>query len=216
MSLHTLFPTQIYRAKLSSGLVKKWIPRLIREAKLFRDLDSVGEKWSEKNYPNGYTSYSSITDLAFRSSGFADLKQWIDREVKKYAEALEMDLGSGCLEMSALWINMMDQGCQHSFHLHPLSSISGTFYLQVPKNSGALKFEDPRLPAFMASPPRKRGASLPNQHFFAIDPVPGELVLFESWLKHEVTASQARSIRMSVSFNYDWTPGARSSSSKSL
>lgn len=204
MSLEILFPTQIYRAKLAAGVAKKWIPGLIRESKLFRALDPAGEKWSKENYPHGYTSYSSITDLAFRSSGFADLKQWIDREVKKYAEALEMDLGSGCLEMSALWINIMDQGCQHSFHLHPLSSISGTFYLQVPKSAGSLKFEDPRLPAFMASPPRKQTAKLANWRFFSIDPAPGELVLFESWLKHEVTSSQAKKGRISVSFNYDW------------
>lgn len=205
MSLQTLFPTQIYRTKLTPSIIKKWIPDLLRESRLFRDLDEVGKKWSRENYPSGYTSYSSITDLAFRSSSFADLKQWIDREVKKYAAALEFDLGGGRLEMSALWINIMDKGCQHSFHLHPLSSISGTFYLQVPQRSGSLKFEDPRLPAFMASPPRKRSAKTANQHFFSVAPVPGELVLFESWIKHEVTASQARSQRISVSFNYDWT-----------
>lgn len=208
MSIQSLFPTQIYQTRLSSALIKKWIPGLCREAKLFRELDSVGEEWSIENYPNGYTSYSSITDLAFRSSGFANLKQWIDQEVKKYANALEFDLGKGRLEMSALWLNIMGKGCSHSFHLHPLSSISGTFYLQLPKGSGGLKFEDPRLPAFMASPPRKSKAKLANQRFFTLNPVPGDLVLFESWLKHEVTPSQARSERISISFNYDWVSGA--------
>ncbi len=184
--------------------MKKWLPSLIRESLLFRELDSAGEKWSRKNYVNGYTSYSSITDLAFRSSSFANLKSWIDKEVMKFSRALEMDLGDGRLEMNSFWVNIMGKGCSHSYHLHPLSSISGTFYLQVPKGSGALKLEDPRLPAFMASPPRKRGAKLMNQQFFSVEPSPGELVLFESWLKHEVPANHAKTARISVSFNYDW------------
>ncbi len=204
MSLISLFPTQIYRTKLRAPLARKWIPALIREVKLFRELDTTGEKWSRENYPNGYTSYSSITDLAFRSSGFAELKRWIDGEVKKYAASLEMDLGSGFLEMSSFWVNVMGEGCNHSFHLHPLSSVSGTFYLQVPKGSGSLKLEDPRLPAFMASPPRKPNAKTANRSFFSLVPGPGELVLFESWLKHEVTPSRSRTDRISVSFNYDW------------
>lgn len=205
MSLQTLFPTQIYRKNLSLPLRKKWVPSLIREAKLFRELDEGGLAWSRRNYLGGYTSYSSITDLAFRSSGFAILKQWIDREMLKFASALELDMGKGTLEMSSLWLNLMGKGCHHSSHLHPLSTISGTFYLQVPKRSGVLKIEDPRLPAFMASPPRKANAHAQNQRFFSLEPKVGELVLFESWLKHEVTANQASQERISVSFNYDWT-----------
>ncbi|MBC7387050.1 MAG: hypothetical protein H7301_12935 [Cryobacterium sp.] len=206
MSLQTLFPTQIYRSLLPLAFRKRWIPSLVKETKLFRDLDDEGRAWSREHYYGGYTSYSSITDLAFRSSGFADLKQWIDREVKKYASSLELDLGAGRLEMSALWLNTMGQGCHHSFHLHPLSTISGTFYLQVPKGSGEFKIEDPRLSSFMASPPRKKTAKLANLRFFSFIPRVGEMVLFESWLKHEVTANQSTSERISVSFNYDWIP----------
>ena len=207
MSLTSLFPTLVWRSKLSAKAAKTLLPSLVRDAKLFRELDSVGERWSRENYFGGYTSYSSITDLAFRSSGFAELKQWIDREVSKYTRALELDLGQGRLEMSAFWVNIMGQGCHHSFHLHPLSAVSGTVYLQVPPGSGAFKIEDPRLPAFMASPPRKKSARRENQRFFDISPARGELVLFESWLKHEVVANRSRRDRISVSFNYDWVQG---------
>jgi uncharacterized protein (TIGR02466 family) len=204
MGLFRLFPTQLYRTALSARQAKALLPALVREAKLHRDLDDVGLEWSEKNYFGGYTSYSSITDLAFRSSGFASLKKWIDGETKKFARTLEMDLGTGRLEMSSFWVNIMGHGCHHGFHLHPLSVISGTFYLQVPKGSGAFKIEDPRLPAFMASPPRKPNAKLENRRFFELEPRAGELVLFESWLKHEVVANRSKQERISVSFNYDW------------
>lgn len=204
MAKISLFPTVIHRTNLSAVTAKKWLPALIRDAQLFRELDPVGEKWSAQNYFAGYTSYSSITDLAFRSSTFGQLQEWIDREVGKFVCELELDLGTGRLQMSAFWINIMGEGSHHSSHLHPLSTVSGTFYLQVPKGSGSFKIEDPRLPAFMGSPPRKRGARLENQRFYDLKPRAGELVLFESWLKHEVAANLAQSERISVSFNYDW------------
>jgi uncharacterized protein (TIGR02466 family) len=135
------------------------------------------------------------------------LKVWIDREVGKYARALDLDLGQGRLEMSAFWLNIMGKGGHHSFHLHPLSAISGTFYLQVPPGSGSFKLEDPRLSAFMASPPRLAEARVENRRFFEIVPRSGDLVLFESWLKHEVAANRTSRERISVSFNYDWVAG---------
>lgn len=204
MAIVSLFTTEIVRTKLPAARAKTWIPRLVREAKLYRELDEAGRRWSRRNYYGGYTSYSSITDLAFRSSTFAMLKEWIDVEVAKYARALELDLRRGRLEMSAFWLNVMGEGCHHAFHLHPLSTVSGTFYLQVPPGSGAFKIEDPRLPAFMASPPRKPNARTTNRRFFDLEPSAGELVLFESWLKHEVIANRSKRERISVSFNYDW------------
>lgn len=197
----TLFPTDIYKAQYPS---RSFIEALSREALLFRETDAAGLKWSKKNYLSGYTSYSSITDLAFRSSQFEKLKLWIDTHVEKYARSLEMNLGSGRLEISAFWINIMGQHCTHASHLHPLSTISGTVYLQVPKLSPGIKFEDPRLAMMMASPPRRLNARPENQRFIEVTPTPGTLVLFESWLKHEVPPNRSEQERISVSFNYDW------------
>lgn len=183
------------------------LKQLAKEAQVFRRIDEHGALWSEKNYLGGYTSYSSISDLPYRSTTFEKLKKWIDLQVKAYARALEMDLEGGELKMDTCWVNIMGQGTQHSSHLHPLSVISGTFYVQVPKGSGAFKIEDPRLPAFMASPMRKTHAREENQRFVSIEPRAGTLLLFESWMKHEVPPNLSRRERISVSFNYDWVRG---------
>jgi uncharacterized protein (TIGR02466 family) len=204
MSIESLFPTDIYLAKYPAKKATVDLRSLIKEAYLFRASDPEGMRWSKKNYAAGYTSYSSIADLPFRSSGFEKLKKWIDSHVKRYAHHLEMDLQGGCLEMTTCWINIMGKHSHHSFHIHPLSAISGTFYLQVPKASGMFKVEDPRLGFFMGSPPRKESASQKNQRFFNVKPEAGTLLLFESWLKHEVPANLSDQDRISVSFNYDW------------
>lgn len=203
-SVKHYFPTLIYSAAYPGTGAARFTAKLAREALLFRETDLEGQKWSRKNYLSGYTSYSSITDLAFRSSQFEKLKTWIDLQVQKFANELEMDLRKGRLEMTSFWINIMGEHCTHASHLHPLSSISGTFYLQVPKNSAGIKFEDPRLAHFMASPPRSAKACTQNRRFIEIKPKAGTLILFESWIKHEVPPNRGREERISVSFNYDW------------
>jgi uncharacterized protein (TIGR02466 family) len=65
----------------------------------------------------------------------------------------------------------------------------------VPKGSGAIRFEDPRLPLMMAAPPR-------TDTFVAVDPRPGLLLMWESWLRHEVLAGTGKSERLSISFNF--------------
>ena len=199
-----LFPTRVHFAPLGAARLPQLNQKLLDECYAFQDIDTAGQKWSKKNYLFGYTSYGSITDLPQRSPTFARLKVALDRAVKSYARSLEMDLGGGALTLSSCWINIMGQGTHHSFHLHPLSAISGTYYVQTPKNSGNFKLEDPRLGLFMASPPRPPRAKRENQRFVSLTPKPGHVVLFESWLKHEVPANHSTEDRVSISFNYDW------------
>jgi uncharacterized protein (TIGR02466 family) len=89
-------------------------------------------------------------------------------------------------------------------HIHPLSVISGTYYVKVPKDASGIKFEDPRMDRFMAAPPKKSDAKKANRTSYTINSKPGNLVLFESWLRHEVPASTSEEDRISISFNYDW------------
>lgn len=177
---------------------------ILEEIEKIHEMDEKGREWSEKNYPGGYTSYASINRLHHFSTTFADLEKAIDQEVKSYAKSLEMDLQGGKLVMTHLWVNIMPTQVVHSMHIHPLSVISGTYYVQTPKNCSALKFEDPRLVNFMASPPRKPNSRPDNQRFISLKPKAGDLILFESWMRHEVPPNPADEERISLSFNYDW------------
>jgi len=80
--------------------------------------------------------------------------------------------------------------------------ISGTFYVEVPNGSGSIRFEDPRLPLMMASPTRRRDAPKELQPFATVQPRPGLLLMWESWLRHEVLSGTARGERLSISFNF--------------
>ena len=96
----------------------------------------------------------------------------------------------------------MNKGAIHAPHIHPHAAVSGTYYVTVPPGSGAIRFEDPRLGLMMAAPPRRKQARPANRSFVAVQPRPGLLLLWESWLRHGVEAHAAREPRISVSFNY--------------
>jgi uncharacterized protein (TIGR02466 family) len=49
---------------------------------------------------------------------------------------------------------------------------------------------------------KKAGQEL--QQFVYVKPEVGEVLLWESWLRHEVPMNMAEEERISVSFNYGW------------
>lgn len=206
MKNHLLFPSFVYQNKLKFKdlSVPKQNIEFAEEILKIREIDERGQKWSQKNYPGGYTSYATYNELHKFSSTFADLEKVLDQEVKKFAQLLEMDLQGRKLRLTTIWANVMPTNVVHSMHIHPLSTISGTYYVETPKNCSAIKFEDPRLVNFMASPPRKTKATSANQRFISIQPKAGDVILFESWMRHEVPPNPSKTERISISFNYDW------------
>lgn len=195
--IHRLFPTQVYVAPLG-GAVHRLNRELLAEARRIRARDAAGRRWSARNYPGGYTSYGSLDQLHRMSSTFIALRERLDAHARAYARALGWDLGGRALRMTDCWANLMGPGAAHGGHLHPQAVISGTYYVQVPRGAPGLKFEDPRLASFMAAPLRRGGTHV------TVPPRAGNVVLFESWLRHEVPACRGDGERASLSFNYHW------------
>jgi len=204
MSVMSLFPTRVYTRKISRGASDDLNARLLRECRALAVEDSAGIAWSETNYPGGYTSYNSLARLHRMSPTFARLQKRIDADVRRFTRALDFDLAGRKLEMTDCWVNVMTRQVVHGLHLHPLASLSGTYYVRTPRGCSGLKFEDPRLDRFMASPPRKARARRENRVWVTLPAEQGNLVLFESWLRHEVAPNPTEAERISISFNYSW------------
>ncbi len=204
MAMQLLFPTRIYQARLTQRGWRALNARLLRECRQVRADDAVGRRWSARNYPGGYTSYSSAQRMHELSPTFAALARQLDTHVKRFAQALQFDLRGRRLVMTDCWVNIMGAGAAHAWHLHPLATISGTYYLQIPPGAPGLKFEDPRLERFMAAPPRRSTARRENRLWAGVSARAGALVLFESWLRHAVAPHTRAAERVSISFNYNW------------
>lgn len=198
--IQDLFVTRIYRA---DRIVPAKLNRELEDIALELAVeDGVGLKWCEKHGYPGYTSYASLNDLPDRSTEFRRLVKYIDKHALAFAKELHWDLRGTKPVCDTLWVNVMPQGGSHTSHIHPNAVISGTYYVTVPEGAGPIVYEDPRLAMMMAAPPRKKTAPDAFKPQVHVRPAEGTLMLWESWLRHEVPLNRAEGNRISVSFNY--------------
>jgi uncharacterized protein (TIGR02466 family) len=201
----SLFATRLFEASLVEARdFPTFNAELEAACRMLAAEDAAGRAWCKQNRYGGYTSYASLDDLPTRASVFAALKRRLDPMARAFAEEIGFDLGGGRLQLDSLWVNVLKAGADHTGHVHPHSVISGTAYVVTPPGASPLKLEDPRLPMMMAAPPRRADAPEDQQTFVYLQPEPGTVLMWESWLRHEVLANQARRERISVSFNYAW------------
>jgi uncharacterized protein (TIGR02466 family) len=200
--ISTLFVTKLYKARLEGATALN--RDLGAACRSIAKEDTAGRRWSRENGYRGYTSYASLDDLPTRDPSFAALKKQLDRHASAFARTLHLDLNGAKLTLDSIWINVLDPGGVHTGHVHPHSVLSGTYYVNTPLGSSALKLEDPRLQMMMAAPPRMEDAPEEEQPFVYVEPRAGDVVMWESFLRHEVPPNEAKRARLSVSFNYAW------------
>eukprot|EP00043_Microstomoeca_roanoka_P002265 m.37358 g.37358 ORF g.37358 m.37358 type:complete len:287 (-) comp11374_c0_seq4:81-941(-) len=96
------------------------------------------------------------------------------------------------------WATMNKDCIGHPQHTHPNNMISGVFYVKVPDCAGPIVFSDPRGPY-----PGLDGT-------IVVHPQEGDIIIFPSWLPHEVMATACKDSRISIAFNMpgDWADTA--------
>ena len=101
-----------------------------------------------------------------------------------------------------MWANINSEGAYNRVHTHANSFFSGTYYIKTPAQSGALIIHDPRPGVHIKMPKRREGnlsKQLWSQVFF--QPQAGQMIIFPSWLWHEVQPNPTKEPRISVAFN---------------
>ena len=191
MAVRSLFETRLYEAELED---EQLLARLAHSIRSLAEDDQAGRRWSKEHRYAGYTSYASLNDLPKRDPAFAELAKLLRRHAAAFARDAGFEL-QRTPRLDSLWVNLLKTGGQHSGHIHPHSFISGTLYVEVPKSSGAIRFEDPRLPLMMSAPAR-------SDTFVSVEPYAGLLLMWESWLRHEVLSGTGKAERLSISFNF--------------
>ncbi len=202
-TIEKLFVTQLYRGAIADP-GDGFVAELDASCRTIAEDDAAGQRWCRKNGYPGYTSYASLDDLPWRFPAFKQLQKRLDRHVTDFAKALDYALAGKKIVLDSIWINLLPPGGVHTSHIHPHSVISGTVYVAMPDGASAIKFEDPRHAMMMAAPPRKPAAAEDNRSFIYRAPMPGEVLLWESYLRHEVPLNMAEEERITVSFNYRW------------
>jgi len=104
--------------------------------------------------------------------------------------------------MGNMWANINGEKAYNKVHTHPNCFFSGTYYIKTPTPSAPLIIYDPR-PGVHILMPRRKEIPLPPQlrKDFYFEPQAGQIIIFPSWIWHEVELSQSKETRISVAFN---------------
>ena len=195
----SLFSTSIYLSHLPDF---KRINVKIEE--FLRNLQKEDEETSvpaEKGYnPHGlgYTSYfSDRTNQIITHPDTQELVSFLVKCSVEYTRTLGFQMQNYKFGIDRIWLNIGSQGAYHMPHRHPGSVVSGVYYVRVPEptSGGELAFRDPLAPYRMAEPEVRKD---PGR---TIIPHSGMLVLFPSWLEHEVKLQRSPDRRISLAFN---------------
>lgn len=195
------FATTLYRARLGGDDEQGFLDDLRMVCRAFEADDVAGQDWSTQAGYKGYTSYGSIDDLADESPVIAELCARLGPHLLGFAEAVDFDLRGLTPHIDSIWINILEHGGMHTGHIHANSVISGTVYVEVPDDASQIRFEDPRAVMMLAAPPRRDDAAAHNRAFVSVQPEAGDVLLWESWLRHDVPFNTSQDDRISISFN---------------
>ena len=160
---------------------------------LTRKLMKLDKKGKSKTNAGGWQSNFLSTDdipllVAFIGSILDDIKQ--DLNIKSDVS----------IHLNGCWINVNNKNNYNRTHTHPGNMLSGCYYIKTPKKSGDIVFEDPRAQAVCLPLPvvEKNKYTIQTARFH---PESGAIVVFPSWLPHNVETNESDKERISVAFN---------------
>lgn len=127
---------------------------------------------------------------------FQDINQILEERLHELSESINPEY---TFKLDNVWVNINDRGNYNQRHVHPTSCFSGTIYLQVDNDTGKIKFFND---FWMI---KHYPANLENSNLFCQNvtytPRNGMMLIFPSWIPHEVTPSNSDLTRISISFN---------------
>ena len=107
--------------------------------------------------------------------------------------------------ISEIWAIINKKGTFNQSHNHPGSYLSAAYYVKAPENCGNIHFYEPNEVKKFQTPPVEKRTELSSTGF-SIKPEEGNLLIFPSYLYHDVGKSLSDEDRVVVSFNVSILP----------
>ena len=163
-------------------------------------IESVKTKLAQE--PNGMSpNYPSLNQTynqeLHKDSTWKFLIDWVDACLQEIQDYEIHDQNFGKIKVSRMWANVSlgRSGGGHTVHRHPNSLWSGIIYLT---DGAPTKFLDPIYARSLSS---IEVPSVNNFDRLTIDPKPGSMVIFPSFVQHFTDGHFGDNLRITIAFN---------------
>ena len=174
-----IFPTKIYRDYLDRRITNEELEEVIK----------LGQE-THDNFGNLITNNHNILD----NKKFIDIKNFIQRNLNEYIEKVIQPKSKVSIFITESWLNYNRTNEFHHLHYHKNSYLSGVFYINTLKDDNIVLVDSqPKYCLEIESEYSTDQWNLPVKQ--------GQLILFPSFLYHEVEKNRERETRVSLSFN---------------
>ena len=196
---------------MSSIRIHKFFPVPVFEQKLenYKDLNPELENFIydlKKNNPEGQkkSNAGGWHSPFFNINESEPVKKLISSFIKFLPEIMTEHMGwrinKEKITILDMWSVVNKKNTFNVQHSHPNSLLSAAYYVKAKKNSGNIKFFDPKEMKTMYHPPIQKFNEI-SAEIIKIEPEEGKLLLFPSYLNHAVEENLSDEDRIVISFN---------------
>ncbi len=187
MDKKNCFPTPVY-----SDYVTVNDDRLLDFIFKIKEKDPTG--MVKSNMGNSYHSADNLHTLP----EFHEITEGIAKVVQKIFEEQKI---KGSFFIGNMWANINYKGGFNDVHTHGNSYLSGVYYIKVPKDSGVLRFIDPRPQSNLIIPQKFEDNNQDYWNRLEFNGERGQVLIFPAYLPHQVLINNTDEERVSISFN---------------
>ena len=196
---------------MSSIIIHKFFPVPVFEQKLenYKELNPQLENFIydlKKNNPEGQkrSNAGGWHSPFFNINESEPVKKLISSFTKSLPEIMTEHMGwrinKDKITILDMWSVVNKKNTFNVQHSHPNSLLSAAYYVKAKKNSGNIKFFDPKEMKTMYHPPIQKFNEI-SAEIIKIEPEEGKLLLFPSYLNHAVEENLSDEDRIVISFN---------------
>ncbi len=180
-----VFPCPLYTTHRESNL---------DESEL-QDVESIIKGGMRNNKYN-----STSNDSYIFNTKLGKIKKFCEQHIESYVEKVINPKDDLNFYITQSWLNLTKHGESHQQHWHPNSIISGVFYISTVENDGIF-FHNPLNKVKEMFNILSVSSNMFNSGKRMLPVKALDLILFPSWVEHNVNTNQGDKDRISIAFN---------------
>ena len=182
-----LFTDPLWKYKLPNTIDTSWIKDKAYEIKK-----------SDTNVFGGWQSFDEQEQFKFAlpiPQGIT-LQEYLDERMNSIAKGL----GLPAVSLLNYWFNVNPPGAVNEAHNHQNALLVGNLYIQVPKDSGSIRFYRSGEASYYVPKDAEYNDAIGVQTDLTLEEK--DVIIFMGWQKHSVLQNKSKEDRISLSFNY--------------